>query len=72
LPREEYLRIIEEAGFKNVEIKKEKRIDIPDELLMNYISTDDLAKFKSGETGIFSITVVGSKPAGCGCGCSCS
>lgn len=72
LPREEYLRIIEEAGFKNIEINKEKKIELPDDLLLNYISTDDLAKFKSGETGIFSITVVGSKPVGCGCGCSCS
>lgn len=71
LPREEYLRIIKEAGFENVEIKKEKKIDLPDDLLLAFISTDDLEKFKSGETGIYSITVVGRKPAGCGCGCSC-
>ena len=72
LPREEYLSIIEEAGFTNVEVKKEKKIDLPDELLSLYMSVEELEKFKNGETGIFSITVTGKKPEGCGCGCSCS
>jgi arsenite methyltransferase len=72
LPREEYIGIIEEAGFINVEVKKVKKIDLPDELLALYMSADELQKFKNGETGIFSITVTGKKPEGCGCGCSCS
>lgn len=72
LPKADYLRIIENAGFVNVDIKKEKKIEIPDDLLLNYISAEELGKFKSGETGIFSITVTGSKPKGCGCGCGCS
>jgi SAM-dependent methyltransferase len=71
LPREEYLGIIKEAGFTNVEIQKDKKIDLPDDLLLNYMSADELEKFKTGETGIFSITVTAVKPAGCGCGCSC-
>jgi len=72
LPREEYIGIIEEAGFVNVEVKKEKKIDLPDELLSLYMSAEELEKFRNGETGIFSITVTGKKPEGCGCGCSCS
>jgi len=72
LQREEYLSIIGEAGFTNVEVKKEKKIELPDELLSLYMSALELEKFKSGETGIFSITVTGKKPEGCGCGCSCS
>lgn len=72
LPKEEYLSIIEEAGFVNLDVKKEKKIDIPDDLLSQYMSAEDLEKFKNGETGIFSITVTGKKPEGCGCGCSCS
>jgi SAM-dependent methyltransferase len=72
LPREEYISIIEEAGFTNVEVKKEKKIELPDELLLLYMSAEELDKFKNGETGIFSITVTGKKPEGCGCGCSCS
>lgn len=72
LPREEYISIIEETGFINVEVKKEKKIVLPDDLLLLYMSAEELDKFKNGETGIFSITVTGKKPEGCGCGCSCS
>lgn len=72
LPREEYMSIIADAGFIDVEIKKEKKIEIPDDLLLQYMSSDELDKFKTGETGIFSITVTAKKPEGCGCGCSCS
>ncbi len=72
LKRSEYLKIISEAGFKNVEIKKEKKIELPDELLLAYMSTDELVQFKNGSTGIFSITLTGDKPEGCGCGCGCS
>lgn len=72
IPKEEYLAIIKDAGFINVEVKKEKKIELPDELLSQYMSAVELGKFRNGETGIFSITVTGSKPEGCGCGCSCS
>ena len=72
LPKSEYLEIIKDAGFDNVDVKKEKKIEIPDDLLLNYMSANELGKFKTGETGIFSITVTGKKPEGCGCGCSCS
>jgi arsenite methyltransferase len=72
LPKEEYLSIIKEAGFVNLDVKKEKKIDLPDDLLSQYMSAEDLEKFKNGETGIFSITITGKKPEGCGCGCSCS
>ena len=72
LERSGYMKIISEAGFKNLEIKKEKKIELPDELLLTYMSADELTKFKNGSTGIFSITVTGEKPEGCGCGCGCS
>ncbi|MFN8134781.1 MAG: arsenite methyltransferase [Bacteroidales bacterium] len=72
LQQEEYLGIIKQSGFINVEVKKEKKIELPDDLLLKYLSVDKLEKFKNGETGIFSITVTAQKPEGCGCGCSCS
>ena len=72
LPQEEYLGIIKQSGFINVEVKKEKKIELPDDLLLKYLSADKLDKFRNGETGIFSITVTAQKPEGCGCGCGCS
>jgi SAM-dependent methyltransferase len=58
---DEYLGIINKQGFKNVTVHKQKEIAIPDEVLENYLSKQEIASFKNGETGIFSITVSGYK-----------
>lgn len=65
IQKEEYLSIIRKAGFKNILIQKEKRISLPDEVLSQYLSPAELAQFKTGETGIFSITVFAEKPDAC-------
>jgi arsenite methyltransferase len=57
----QYLKIIEEAGFRKVEIKKEKEIILPDRILTNYLTDDQINIFKTNKTGIFSITIVGNK-----------
>jgi len=57
----DYLNIINNAGFEEVRIKKNKPIEVPDSMLMDYISMEELQAFKSSGTGIFSITVVGKK-----------
>ena len=61
LQQDDYLDVIGKAGFKNVDIKKSKAIDLPDEVLHNYLDDDDVKKFRKNKTGIFSITVVGYK-----------
>lgn len=61
VPQDEYLKIIGESGFKNIEIKKSKRIDLPEELLSQYLSEPGLKEYKDNLKGIFSITVVGYK-----------
>jgi arsenite methyltransferase len=58
---DEYLNAISSAGFRNVEINKEKEIILPDELLRNYLDEKELEEFKCNKTGIFSITVSGDK-----------
>lgn len=58
---DEYLKIIREKGFQNITIHKQKAIEIPNEVLENYLSQKDIEDFKNGETGIFSITVSGYK-----------
>ncbi len=62
IQKEVYLELIERNGFKNVVIQKEKPIVIPDDILKNYLSEAELASFKTGSTGIFSITVYAEKP----------
>ena len=57
-----YLEMISNNGFVNSSIQKEKPIIIPDDILKNYLDEDALKAFKSGNTGIFSITVYAEKP----------
>ena len=59
--KEEYLGIISSTGFSNIEIKKTKTIELPDELLKNYLSPEGIKEYKENLTGIFSITVTGTK-----------
>lgn len=66
-----YLELIRANGFTNITMQKEKAIHIPDDILRNYLNENELAQFKSGDTGIFSITVYAEKPKDCGCGTAC-
>jgi hypothetical protein len=61
LQKNDYLAIIEKAGFKNVKIHKEKQVSLPDELLHKYLDKQGFETYKKSESGIFSITVSGSK-----------
>ncbi len=61
----EYLQLIEQNGFKNITIQKEKTITIPDDILSSYLSPDEITAFRNGDTGIYSITVYAEKPTAC-------
>lgn len=61
LQQDEYINIINETGFKDVEIKKTKTIALPDELLLKYLSPDEIENYKKKIEGIYSITVVANK-----------
>jgi arsenite methyltransferase len=56
-----YLGIIKTIGFKNIQIKKERLIDLPDELLLKYITADELYHFRQSGSGIYSVTVYADK-----------
>jgi arsenite methyltransferase len=61
IDEDEYLHIIEKQGFNNIRVHKEKEISIPVNILANYLTSEEIMSFQNGETGIFSITVSGSK-----------
>ena len=63
IQKNEYLGIIEESGFTNITLQKDKTINIPDEILANYLSAEEIAAYRSGATRITSITVYAEKPA---------
>lgn len=62
IQKEEYLGYIAEIGFDRVSIQKEKAIVIPDDILVKYLSQEEIQSFKQGDTGIYSITVFAKKP----------
>ena len=59
--KDEYISIIKNHGFIHVEVIKEKEIEIPNNILLNYINLDELREFKRNKVGIYSITVNGTK-----------
>lgn len=59
---EEYLATIRDAGFVNSTVQKEREITIPNEIMMKYMSLDELREYKKRGTGIYSITVYADKP----------
>jgi SAM-dependent methyltransferase len=61
IQKQDYLRHIEEAGFTDVVIQKEKTIEIPDDILEKYLSPNEIEDFRKGNIGIFSITVYAEK-----------
>lgn len=58
----EYLKIVEDSGFMNIQVHKQKEIKLPDSLLAEYNDTNEITSYHKGDTGIFSITVSASRP----------
>lgn len=73
IQKKDYLQLIEENGFQNITLQKEKKIVVPDDILSHYLNEQELAAFKNSDTGIYSVTVFAQKPvdkaACCAPGC---
>lgn len=61
IQKDDYLDIIKEAGFTNIKLQKEKKIELPEEILSNYLSKDEIEKYNNGNLGIYSLTVYAEK-----------
>ena len=62
---EDYLKIIENSGFKNISLQKKKPIIVPDDILKNYLNEEEIQQYKDSATRIYSITVYAEKVVGC-------
>ena len=61
IQKNDYLEFIEQAGFKNIAIQKEKPISIPDDILKKYLTEEELEVYKTNPAIIRSITVYAEK-----------
>ncbi len=59
----DYLETIHKAGFENVTVQKKKEINLPDELLLEFLSREEIEDARKNGTGVYSITVYADKPA---------
>jgi len=59
---EEYMMLLEKAGFEEISIKDEKKIALPDAMLHYYLPPDEAFDFREGKSGVYSITISAEKP----------
>ena len=69
---ETYLQHLHDVGFATITVQKQKAIELPDDILANYLTAEEIATMRDGQTGILSITVYGEKSAAtCSPGAGC-
>lgn len=62
IQKQVYLEQIQANGFVNITVQKDKAIIIPDDILGQYLSAEQITAFKNSGTGIRSVTVYAEKP----------
>ena len=62
IQKQSYLELISANGFENITVQKDKAIILPDDILSQYLSIEQLTAFKQSGTSIRSITVYAEKP----------
>jgi arsenite methyltransferase len=61
-PEASYLAMTKDAGFRDVQIVKSRRIDLPEEALNGALAGDEIAAARHADLPVKSVTVVGVKP----------
>lgn len=65
IDKNEYLSYINQVGFTNMTIQKDKPIIVPDDILKDYLNEEEITQYKANDTVIRSITVYAEKPLDC-------
>ncbi len=61
LQKKEYLDIVRRAGFKNLIIQIQKKMELDDAIYLKYFTEEEVENFKKSFKGIFSITLNAEK-----------
>jgi N-acetylglutamate synthase-like GNAT family acetyltransferase/SAM-dependent methyltransferase len=62
IQKDAYLGLIEQTGFANINLQKDREIFLPDAILSTFLSPNEILAFRNSGTGIYSITVYAEKP----------
>lgn len=63
LPRADYLGLITDAGFTDLEVRAEKRIEVPADLLRRHLTPAQRREATRGDLHVASVTLTAAKPA---------
>jgi arsenite methyltransferase len=58
---DDYLEVIKDTGYQNLQLHKQRQIEIPADILKHYLTDVELSAFNNGTFGLFSITVSANK-----------
>lgn len=61
LQKAEYLKIIKGKGFSEIQVQKEKSVEIPVSILKKHLAENEVQLFVDSGTGVYSITVTATK-----------
>lgn len=62
LKLDDYLEGLENAGFEEVTLRDEMKLELPDAMLHYYLPPEEAQLYREGEPGIYSIVVSAAKP----------
>jgi len=62
VPKDDYLTLIDETGFSQVNVASERRIDIPAELVARSLSAEQQKQAEKNDLHVMSVTVTAEKP----------
>lgn len=63
IPKESYLQVIEDAGFRQINLASERRIEVPAELIANSLSRQQQQAAEQMDLHVMSVTVTACKPS---------
>ena len=62
IPKNDYLAIIDDAGFSQVRVANERRIEVPQDLLSDALTREQLKSLAGSDLHVLSVTVTAVKP----------
>lgn len=62
IQQDAYLQLVRHNGFTDIQVQKEREINLPDSVLKAYLSDDEIIAYRQQGRGIYSVTVFARKP----------
>ena len=62
IPKEDYLKLIQETGFSHVAVANERRIQVPAELVAKSLTREQREEAVDNDLHVMSVTVTAIKP----------